>query len=99
LQRAQIRAIAEIQIESLRARLAEQDLKLRLSIAALDRLGEMGFDPVYGARPLKRAIQTVLETPLAQAILEGRFAAGIEILVDLDDFGAYTFNKITANAA
>ncbi len=92
LQKAQIRAIADIQIEYLRRRLAEQDMDLEVSDAALDRLGEAGFDPVYGARPLKRAIQQQLENPLAQAILAGRFGGDDVIQVDLGPDGL-TFRK------
>jgi ATP-dependent Clp protease ATP-binding subunit ClpB len=92
LQKEQIRAIAEIQIGYLKKRLAERELQLEISEAALDRLGEAGFDPVYGARPLKRAIQQQLENPLAQAILAGQFAAGDTIRVDLGGEGL-TFSK------
>ncbi|HHJ17106.1 MAG TPA: ATP-dependent chaperone ClpB [Gammaproteobacteria bacterium] len=84
LGREQIRAITGIQIEYLRKRLAERDLGLKLTDAVLDRLGEAGFDPVYGARPLKRAIQQQLENPLAQEILAGRFHPGQQIEVDLE---------------
>jgi ATP-dependent Clp protease ATP-binding subunit ClpB len=80
----QIRSITTIQIGYLRQRLAERELGLELSEAALDRLGEAGFDPVYGARPLKRAIQQQLENPLAQEILAGRFQPGQVIQVDVD---------------
>ncbi|MGH8224762.1 MAG: ATP-dependent chaperone ClpB, partial [Gammaproteobacteria bacterium] len=82
LDRTQLRAITAIQIGYLRARLEARDMTLELSEAALDRLGEAGFDPVYGARPLKRAIQQQLENPLAEAILSGRFAPGDTIRVD-----------------
>ena len=99
LKHAQIRAIAELQIEFLRQRLIEQDLNLELSMRALDRLGDTGFDPVYGARPLKRAIQTLIETPLAQGLLEGKFRAGEVIHVDVNDNGEYSFTGKTANAA
>jgi len=84
LGREQIRSITTIQIDYLRKRLAERDLGLTLSEAALDRLGEAGFDPVYGARPLKRAIQQQLENPLAQEILAGRFHPGQVIEVDVE---------------
>ena len=84
LGREQIRSITTIQIGYLRKRLAERELGLELSEAALDRLGEAGFDPVYGARPLKRAIQQQLENPLAQEILAGRFQPGHVIQVDVD---------------
>jgi ATP-dependent Clp protease ATP-binding subunit ClpB len=83
LMRDQIRRIAEIQIGYLRQRLADRDMQLELSDAALDRLGEAGFDPVYGARPLKRAIQQQLENPLAQRILGGQFRPGDLIKVDV----------------
>ncbi len=92
LQKEQIRAIAAIQIGYLRKRLAEKELQLEISEAALDRLGEAGFDPVYGARPLKRAIQQQLENPLAQAILSGSFVPGDAIRVDLGSEGL-SFSK------
>ena len=98
LVREQIRRIAAIQIEGLRARLREQGLELRISDAALDRLGEAGFDPVYGARPLKRAIQHDLENPLAQDLLAGEFVRGDTIDVDLAQ-GELVFRKSTPEAA
>ncbi len=82
LQKAQIRRIALIQLTALEKRLAERQLKLEISEKALDLLGNVGFDPVYGARPLKRAIQQQLENPLAKEILEGRYAPGSTIAVD-----------------
>ncbi len=84
LGRGQIRAISVIQIEQLRKRLQDREIGLEISEAALDKLGEAGFDPVYGARPLKRAIQQQLENPLAQEILAGKFVAGDVIAVDVD---------------
>ncbi|MFO1430212.1 MAG: ATP-dependent chaperone ClpB [Candidatus Competibacteraceae bacterium] len=86
LQREQIRAIADIQIDYLRRRLAERDIELHVSEAALDHLGQAGFDPVYGARPLKRAIQQQLENPLAQRILAGEFGPGdaVEVAAERD---------------
>jgi ATP-dependent Clp protease ATP-binding subunit ClpB len=83
LMQEQIRAIARIQIEYLRRRLAEHEMGLEVSDAALDQLGAVGFDPVYGARPLKRAIRQQLENPLAQEILAGRFGSGDTIRVEL----------------
>ncbi len=83
LMKEQIRAIADIQVDYLRKRLAEHEMQLQLSEAALDKLGEAGFDPVYGARPLKRAIQQRIENQLAQEILAGRFSAGDTITIDL----------------
>ena len=84
LGREQIRVITSIQIGYLRQRLQDKDMDLNLSEAALDKLGEAGFDPVYGARPLKRAIQQDLENPLAQQLLEGKFLPGEAIDVDVD---------------
>ncbi|BAN68422.1 ATP-dependent chaperone ClpB [endosymbiont of unidentified scaly snail isolate Monju] len=92
LGREQIRKITEIQIGYLRHRLADSDLGLEVSVAALDKLGEAGFDPVYGARPLKRAIQHELENPLAQKILAGEYAPGDVITVDVRD-GQLVFGK------
>ncbi len=79
----QIRAIAAIQIAYLHQRLADHEMALEVAEAALDRLGQAGFDPVYGARPLKRAIRHQLENPLAQEILAGRFGPGDTIQVDV----------------
>jgi len=81
----QIRGIAAIQLQSLKQRLAERELGLDISDAFMDRLVSAGFDPVYGARPLKRAIQQELENPLAQRILAGEYQAGQTIVVDLDE--------------
>ena len=82
LNQANIRSIAQIQLGSLKKRLATQDLQLAVSDAALDILAEAGFDPVYGARPLKRAIQSEIENPLAKALLEGRYAPESTIRVE-----------------
>lgn len=82
LQKAQIRKIADIQIGYLRKRLKERDIELDITEAALDLLGDAGFDPVYGARPLKRAIRTELENPLAQMILAGEFSPEDTVFVD-----------------
>ena len=79
---SQIRAIARIQVEYLRKRLLDRDLQLEFRDAALDLVGEAGYDPVYGARPLKRAIQQQVENPLAQKILKGEFRPGDTILID-----------------
>lgn len=99
LKQAEIRAIAELQIDFLRERLAEQNLELSLSTAALDRLGAAGFDPVYGARPLKRSIQQLIETPLAQALLASKFLPGERIEVDVDANGDFAFTSTQADAA
>ena len=79
LGREQIAGIAEIQLGRLRKRLAERELSLNLSAEALDKLIAVGYDPVYGARPLKRAIQRWIENPLAQQILAGDFAPGAQV--------------------
>jgi ATP-dependent Clp protease ATP-binding subunit ClpB len=92
LGKAQIRAIARVQIEHLRKRLGDRDIGLEISDAALDKLGESGFDPVYGARPLKRAIQQQLENVLAQKILAGDFGPGDVISVEGRDIG-FEFTK------
>ncbi|WP_376691632.1 ATP-dependent chaperone ClpB [Wenzhouxiangella sp. EGI_FJ10409] len=85
LDRAQIREIAAVQIKYLEGRLADRDIAFEITDAALDLLGEAGFDPVYGARPLKRAIQNRLENSLAQQILAGEFGPGDTIRVDAAD--------------
>jgi ATP-dependent Clp protease ATP-binding subunit ClpB len=77
-----IKSIARIQLNTLKARLAKMDYEFEVSDAALTELSKAGFDPVYGARPLKRAIQSELENPLAKAILEGRFAPKDTITAD-----------------
>ncbi|RJS93110.1 ATP-dependent chaperone ClpB [Salinisphaera sp. Q1T1-3] len=85
LDQAEIRQIARIQMHELEARLTERDLTLSVTDAALDRLAEAGFDPVYGARPLKRSIQTLIENPLAKRILAGDFVAGDIVTADVAD--------------
>ena len=94
----QIRAIVDIQLGYLRRRLAERDIELRLDDAARDHLGEAGYDPVYGARPLKRAIQQRIENPLAQRILTGEFGPSQNILVTVrgEDLA---FEKTAAKSA
>jgi ATP-dependent Clp protease ATP-binding subunit ClpB len=82
LGREQIRAITSLQVDYLKTRLQDRDMDLELTEAALDFLGEAGFDPVYGARPLKRAIQHGVENRLAQEILSAHFQPGDVILVD-----------------
>ncbi len=85
LGREDLRSIVEIQVGFLRRRLADRDMELALDDSALDLLSEAGFDPVYGARPLKRAIQHQLENPLAQSILRGDFGPGDRVLVTASD--------------
>ncbi len=83
LQKNQIRAITDVQIQRLEKRLSEQEIQIQISEKARDFIGDAGFDPVYGARPLKRAIQNYLESPLARAILSGQYVPGDNINVDL----------------
>ena len=83
LGREQIRSIVDIQLGRLRQRLAERDITLRLDDDARDKIGEAGFDTVYGARPLKRAIQSQIENPLAQRILRGDFIAGDRVIAKI----------------
>ncbi len=87
-----IAAIAKIQLKSLVARLAKLDISLEVSESALSEIAQAGFDPVYGARPLKRAIQQQIENPLARALLEGKFAAKDTIKVDVVG-GLFSFMK------
>jgi ATP-dependent Clp protease ATP-binding subunit ClpB len=84
LDKAQIRQIARIQLRGLEKRLAERGIRIELSDKAYDLLGNVGFDPVYGARPLKRAIQQQIENPLAQEILSGKFGNGDLVRVDAE---------------
>ncbi|HLB15296.1 MAG TPA: ATP-dependent chaperone ClpB [Burkholderiales bacterium] len=93
----EVRQIARIQIRYLAERLAKFELRLEVTDAALEELAKVGFDPVYGARPLKRAIQQTIENPLAKAILEGRFAPKDTIRVDFRR-GEMVFEKADAPA-
>ncbi len=95
LSKADIRKIAKIQINRLAQRLQERDITLEITDAALDYLGNIGYDPVYGARPLKRAIQTELENPLSKAILNGEFQPGDTAVVNVAD-SRLTFDKKSA---
>jgi ATP-dependent Clp protease ATP-binding subunit ClpB len=85
LGKEQIKAIAKIQLRSLRKRLADKGYELEMSLAALDKIADAGFDPVYGARPLKRAIQNQIENPLAQKILSGELGVNGEVKIDVYD--------------
>jgi ATP-dependent Clp protease ATP-binding subunit ClpB len=93
-----IKSIARIQLGLLEKRLAKMEIRLEVSDAALTELVAIGFDPVYGARPLRRAIQTQIENPLAKQILEGRFAAKDTIKVHARK-GAIVFEQAAARAA
>ncbi len=100
LNREHIREISRIQLQALSARLHERGIELQVGDSALDRLGDAGFDPVYGARPLKRSIQQMLENPLAQELLAGRFVQGDTIIAELaGDRIVFANGKKTCDAA
>ena len=91
-----IASIAKIQLQTLASRLERMDYILQVSDAAVAELAKVGFDPVYGARPLKRAIQQRLENPLSKLLLEGRFVPRDAIVVDVDPIqapGQFAFSK------
>jgi ATP-dependent Clp protease ATP-binding subunit ClpB len=98
LSREQLGAIVELQLRRLRDRLAERELSLELTPAAKEAVAEAGWDPTYGARPLKRALQRLVENPLALRLLEGEFAEGDSVLVDAED-GGLVFRKAAPVAA
>jgi ATP-dependent Clp protease ATP-binding subunit ClpB len=98
LSKEQIADIVELQLARLRERLAERRIELDLTDAAKETLAEAGWDPAYGARPLKRAIQRLVENPLALRLLEGDFADGATIRVDADD-GEIRFERVGAAVA
>jgi ATP-dependent Clp protease ATP-binding subunit ClpB len=87
-----IKAIAAIQLQSLAKRLAAMDMQLEITDAAVSEIANAGFDPVYGARPLKRAIQSEIENPLSREILSGNFVAKDTIKVDVKT-GKIIFSK------
>ncbi|MFZ9733844.1 MAG: ATP-dependent chaperone ClpB [Burkholderiaceae bacterium] len=93
LGRDHVRSIAQIQLDRLAQRLAERDLRLEVSDEALDEIAKVGFDPLYGARPLKRAIQAQIENPVAKLILEGRFGPNDVVPVDLQN-GEFSFARV-----
>jgi ATP-dependent Clp protease ATP-binding subunit ClpB len=94
LTREQLSEIVELQLERLRARLAERGISVELTPPAKEHLAEAGWDPAYGARPLKRALQRLVENELAKRLLEGEFAEGDTILVDARD-DELVFEKAT----
>ncbi|MDW7648556.1 MAG: ATP-dependent chaperone ClpB [Nitrospiraceae bacterium] len=96
LEAEQLAKIAEIQLERLRARLAERRITLTITPAALRHLGERGYDPVYGARPLKRLIQQELETPMARQLIKGELREGDTATVDLQDQQMVITSSVTA---
>ncbi len=94
LTKAQLRNIVQLQVKGLEKRLADQKLALKISDVGLDYLADLGFDPVYGARPLKRAISRYLETAIAKAILRGEYQSGDTIFVDVED-ERLTFKRLS----
>ena len=97
-----IESIAKIQLQILQARLAKMDLHLEISPAAFSELAKVGFDPVYGARPLKRAVQQRIENPLSKLLLEGRFLPKSVIPVDVDPVkepGVFRFDRVIPAAS
>jgi ATP-dependent Clp protease ATP-binding subunit ClpB len=102
LSRLQLREIVDKQVALVTVRLASRGIGLRLSDAARDHLAEVGYDPTYGARPLKRTIQREVETPLAKRIIAGQIQDGMEVLVDVRDAAAgkqLTFDGTLRRAA
>jgi ATP-dependent Clp protease ATP-binding subunit ClpB len=98
LTREQLGDVVELQLAHLRRRLAERGLTVELTDAAKEQLVEAGWDPTYGARPLKRALQRLVENPLAKALLEGGFGEGDKIRVDAGE-GDLVFEKAPAAEA
>ncbi|MTJ15434.1 MULTISPECIES: ATP-dependent chaperone ClpB [unclassified Dolichospermum] len=95
LQKSELRNIVQLQVDRLKQRLIDRKISLKLSSSALDFLAEVGYDPVFGARPLKRAIQRELETQIAKAILRGDFSDGDTIFVDVQN-ERLSFNRLPA---
>ena len=93
LDQKNIEAIAKIQLRVLEERLAKMEMRLEVTSRALAQLAKAGFDPVFGARPLKRAIQRDVENPVAKLILEGRFGPNDVIPVDYED-GRFSFDRV-----
>jgi len=93
LDQANIREIAKIQLKLLEARLEKMEMKLEVSDEALAEIAKVGFDPVFGARPLKRAIQQRIENPVAKLILQGRFGPKDVVPVDVRD-GQFGFGRV-----
>ncbi len=96
LQKSELRKIVQLQVARLSRRLSDRKMSLKLSDASLDFLADVGYDPVYGARPLKRAIQRELETAIAKSILRGDFADGDTIFVDVGDTERLEFKRLSS---
>ena len=93
LDKGNIANIAKILLKNLSDRLAKVDMQLEVSDAALNKIAEVGFDPTYGARPLKRAIQQHIENPVSKMILEGKFGPKDVVPVDVDKKGDFSFTR------
>jgi ATP-dependent Clp protease ATP-binding subunit ClpB len=93
LDRSNIQSIAKIQLERVHERLAKLDMQLVVSDAALELIGKVGYDPLFGARPLKRAIQQEIENPVAKLILSGKFGPKDVIPVEVDN-GKLVFDRV-----
>jgi ATP-dependent Clp protease ATP-binding subunit ClpB len=93
LDQTHIASIAKIQLKGLEARLAKMEMQLEVSPAALAELAKVGFDPVFGARPLKRAIQQRIENPVAKLILEGKFGPKDVIPIEVAADGGFSFGR------
>jgi ATP-dependent Clp protease ATP-binding subunit ClpB len=91
LDRSQIHRIVQLQIDQLRRQLALQDISLNVTEAAISEIATLGYDPSYGARPLKRVIQQQIQNPLATEILKCNIQSGARLVIDFDD-GAFSFN-------
>jgi ATP-dependent Clp protease ATP-binding subunit ClpB len=93
LDKGNIANIAKILLKNLSDRLAKVDMQMEVSDAALSKIAEVGFDPVFGARPLKRAIQQYIENPVSKMILEGKFGPKDTVPVGVDKNGDFSFSK------
>ena len=93
LSKEQLKKIVDIQIDHLRKRLEEKEIKINVSDKVKEYIAELGYDPVYGARPLKRTIQKYIQDPLATQLLKNEFREGDTVFADLDNTGEITFKK------
>jgi len=93
LGKEELSRIVEIMLRELNGRLADRKIEISLTPAAKTRIAEIGFDPAYGARPLRRALQKRIEDALAMRILEGEFPEGDRVTVDVDPKGGFTFRR------
>lgn len=95
----QIREIVDLQLRRLSKHLEEQEIEIEVTTSAKDKLGEEGFDKVYGARPLRRVITTRIEDQLSEELLRGRVSRGDKVTIDVDPEGGFTFNAIPGGKA